>query len=104
MNYTIRLSVGDCFAFQFRTQAMLALPRSQSKRKHRHKADVFFCLLRGPELNRRLKVMSLARYLSSTPLCYSTLFKINFQSALLDHLKLAEDLFILRDSASRQRF
>ena len=42
---------------------------TKRKRHQQIAGVVFFFLLRGPESNRGLEVMSLPRYLSSTPLC-----------------------------------
>ena len=60
-------------------------------------------VLRGSESNRRLEVMGLPRYLSSTPR-YKYIIPDLMRSATSQYLKLLEDSRIARDSAAHERF
>ena len=54
---------------RFQTKANKFAFYSSTREKPRQKSRLFKIVLRGPESNRGLEVMSLPRYLSSTPLC-----------------------------------
>ena len=57
-------------------------------------------LLRGRESNARLEVMSLPRYLSSTPLVSNIAHK-SIRSNL-NYFELTKDRFVTRDGATRE--
>lgn len=76
-----------CSVIRFRTQDTQVSCSPRNSNGKRRSSRRFPNLLRGPESNRRLEVMSLPRYLSSTPLFLYYTFSITLRNFNLEATK-----------------